>query len=458
MLKTQSRCSLIQSLPRATTVAAIHTWQFLSSTINNTSLLSPHESEQLLKNFKDTLQSNSQYRSTENIHKALDHHFSSVLVSPLIHTTSVDGETLPETLLHQGKEDWRGSRTRNQVEPADVFRKHLARDNASLALANNCLRLQRLLLSASNGTTKEVLKGVDERSRLSSLVLHWIWSTNQCLLNLLTSYPKFIAELIQCLTIEKHDSSIFWAWLEHLQEKSVTSADNHVDEKILPLQCKVIKDVIKAKISHYGLQNATLFFIEATTKFPSLKVPQNETTRLGLLHRPGRIIAARLHRPRHKQRAGAGVPIWLYEAVTEAIPLWAPSTMQALYDARAQLFHPSQATVKPTLSLFERIGGHLQELRDPQTRGFLLRLGLHAAEACIARGDSVDGASPCTAAFILSRLRLYFPDQCNDGGGIPSLPKDLSSRQLRDVLYAYKRELLRSSLQDDKGPYSLSLG
>ena len=458
MLKTQSRYNFSQIRPRSTSVAAVHTWQFLTSKINNTSLLSPRESEQLLKNFKDTLQTNTRNRSTENIHKTLDHHFSSVLVSPLIRTSSIDGETSPESLFHQGTENRRELLTKNQVRPADVFRRHVARNGASLTLAKNCLSLQRLLLSASNSTAKKILEGPDENSRLGPLVLHWVWSTNQSLLDLLTNYPQFIAELIQCLTIEKHDPSIYWAWLEQLQEKSVASTDHHVNRKILPLQCKVMKDVIKAKFTHHGLQDATLFFVEATMKFASLKLPQDEVTRLGLLHRPGRIVAARLHRPQHKQRAGASVPTSLYEKMTETVPLWAPRPMQALYDARAQLFHPSKPTVKPALLVFERTNGHLQELHNPQDRGFLLKLGLHAAQACIARGNYMDGASPCKAAFILARLNLYFPDQCNDGGGISSLPKDVTSRRLRDILYAYNKALTRSSPQDHKELHSPSLG
>ena len=68
---------------RSLKVAAAHTWQFLSSKVNNTSLLSSKESEKLLKLMKESFREDIKPKSSGDSKNLAEHHFSSLLANPI---------------------------------------------------------------------------------------------------------------------------------------------------------------------------------------------------------------------------------------------------------------------------------------------------------------------------------------------------------------------------------------
>ena len=425
------RVGMRRCLPRVPIIkfvaAAAHTWQFLSSKINNTSLLSSKDSQKLLRllttNFRDEIDK----RSGTDGRNLADHHFSSLLASPLFGETKSN----PRTSQNTTKTPNSGHFSVREItaQPLECLAECIAGGYATLPVADHLLKTIRVSLVSINITADQRSAITTIQAKAGSLILNWLWSSGQAASCLFLFNRSFTFELVNCLIASKHGDSIYWTWIENLQSRASALCERGGAKNVLPVQSHLLATVTKCIALQKGLPDAARHLLEAVRIFPSLSLSKTEATRVGLLHESGRILASRLLARRCQVRQNGDFPVALYDAVILTIPQWAPAHLSPLYSARAYLFHPTEPTTRSVMAFYENRNTVLQNLQSPQDRSFFLVLGLHAVDIILSKRGT---KSLAEANSILEQLKRAFPEELAIHGTAIGISDSRSPLDLED--------------------------
>ena len=194
MIKARWPASFVKRLYPDLRVAAAHTWQFLSSKINNTSLISPEESEKLLNLMKKNFREDISVRSSQDGKNLAEHHFSSLLANPIFGN--------PASRMHASKDASKEvskvskkqfcSSAKNYELSLERPQQDVAGENPAIAMTEQCLKSQNVNFATEKQVSNQCPIIHTPASKAALSVSTWWWSSTRTDPSLLLFNRSFV--------------------------------------------------------------------------------------------------------------------------------------------------------------------------------------------------------------------------------------------------------------------------
>ena len=178
MLQVRWPPSFIKGSCPGLRVAAAHTWQFISSKVNNTLLISSKDSEKLLelmkKNFREEICA-APHIDGKNL---AEHHFSSLLANPIFSNPASRMHASKDTTTEVPKVSKKPfcSNARIHEVSREGPQQALVSEESTFAMMKQCSRL-RTLGTTSGGSVSENLSPTNSSAPKATFVApSWRWT------------------------------------------------------------------------------------------------------------------------------------------------------------------------------------------------------------------------------------------------------------------------------------------
>ena len=330
-----------------------------------------------------------------------DHHFRSILASPLFNTPQKKKSSNEATRNHKNGHAlvhaMEGVQGLTQApSPLEAFVEHVAAGTATISIAKSCLVAQQRKISAlPNDQQRQEYR----TSQCGAKMLSWLWSSGmESTLEFCTD-PRFIDLLMPLLVVEGREAVVY-GWLRLLRLKI---GDRPLRDAGNPRQFDtdhhLLKSLILSKIGWGGgLETAMEAFITVVADNSDRSQPLLNYSRR-VFGPAGRKIIAQIT----QNKAPSVLSISCFTKFVDTIPYWSP--IESYYKALLLLHDPSGPDASSAVQYIRHVEPEQLKIMNTSTRNRMVLLCIDAAQVLFSEKNEID------AMFVMSFLQNHFADE-----------------------------------------------